>query len=283
MFAINETFLLHDSSSAILPSDGRRFYRGRNCLSSGNTSWSNPGPIPEDPPFWDDLFGGSLRIGLSAAKRSMKPALCVWALMSAIAAIYYLVPASHIAFTSLNDFQNATGILFPFFGMGLAVGLLAETAKVVMSKDRKWTSANTHNAAFNFVMFGIMGVTSYYRYPMQEAVFGTGTSWQVLASKVAFDQFAWTVFLANPYQALLLLWKNHHYSWRKVTSQIFPFKAFWGTKMLPMLITNWAFWIPMAAIVYCFPIELQLPLSILAVAIWVIIISILTATDHDEA
>lgn len=283
MFAINDTFLLHDSCRTILPTDGRRFYRGRNCLSQGATTWDTHQPIPEDPPFWDDLFDGSIRIGVSAAKRSMRPALCVWALMGAIAAIYYLVPTSHVAFSSLTAFQNATGILFPFFGMGLAVGLMAEAAKVIMSTDRKWKSANTHTAIFNFIMFGIMGITSYYRYPFQEDIFGTGNSWQVLASKVAFDQFIWTVIIANPYQALLYLWKNHHYSWREVTSQIFPFKAFWGTKMLPMLIANWAFWIPMATIVYCFPTDLQLPLSILAVAIWVIIISVMTSSKRDEA
>ncbi len=58
---------------------------------------------------------------------------------------------------------------------------------------------------------------------------------------------------------------------------MFPFKPFWGTKMLPVLVSNWAFWIPMASIVYCFPSDLQIPLSILAVTIWVLILSVLTA------
>jgi hypothetical protein len=56
-----------------------------------------------------------------------------------------------------------------------------------------------------------------------------------------------------------------------------PFKPFWGTKILPVLITNWAFWIPMVSIIYCFPAELQLPLAILAVTIWVLLLSILTS------
>jgi len=65
---------------------------------------------------------------------------------------------------------------------------------------------------------------------------------------------------------------NH---WKKLA----PVAAY----VLPVLITNWAFWIPMVAIIYCFPAELQLPLAILAVTIWVLLLSILTSDNNEEA
>jgi len=49
-----------------------------------------------------------------------------------------------------------------------------------------------------------------------------------------------------------------------------------------MLISNWAFWIPMAFLVYYFPPELQIPMAILAVTIWVILLSYLTAASQND-
>jgi hypothetical protein len=122
--------------------------------------------------------------------------------------------------------------------------------------------------------------TYFSNYDFQEQFFGVGTSFRVLVSKVLFDQFVWTVLIANPYQTIAYLWKNHRYRWSEVSSQMVPFKPFWGMKMLPVLVSNWAFWIPMASLVYCFPSDLQIPLSILAVTIWVLVLSVLTSTKR---
>jgi hypothetical protein len=279
MFIINESLFTKAGDIADAGSKGRRFHRGRNNLSGAVLDWGAQANIPSDPPYWVDLFDSSVRIGVIAAKKTMKPALLVWGLMAGIAASYYFVPASHGLFAGLIAVQKWMGVLFPSLGMGLSVGLLVEGVKVAVSKNKHWTRENTINALFNFAVFGMMGVTQYYRYAFQENFFGTGTSWRVLMPKVMFDQFVWTVFFANPYQCILYLWRNKGFSWKRVGSEVFPFKAFWGTRMLPVLISNWAFWIPMASIVYCFPSELQVPLAILAVSMWVMLLSVLTQKE----
>lgn len=260
----------------------RRHYRSRNHLVTELIDWNSGTPIPADQPYWDDMFGSSIRIGIMAAKRTFKPALLVWAVMAAIAALYYLVPASHVGFGWLVAIQKSMGIWFPSLGMGLSVGIIVEAVKVLSSKSRRWTRENSITALFNFAVFGIMGLTQHYRYAFQNDVFGSGHSFQELASKVAFDQFIWTVIFANPYQAVCYLWKNNSFSWRAVHRHMFPFRSFWGTQMLPVLITNWAFWIPMAFIIYYFPSDLQLPLSILAVTTWVMLLSVLTSLNRRE-
>jgi hypothetical protein len=45
--------------------------------------------------------------------------------------------------------------------------------------------------------------------------------------------------------------------------------------VLPVLVSNWLFWIPMVVLIYCFPTSLQLPLGILACAIWSLLIAAL--------
>lgn len=263
-------------------STSRRHYRSRNHLTIEAVDWNTGMSIPADPPHWDDMFGGSIRVGVMAAKRTFKPALAVWFTMAAIAAVYYLIPMSHGLFAWLLTIQKAMGVLFPSLGMGLSVGILVEVVKVLSSEKRRWTRENSITALFNFGVFGLMGVTHHYRYAFQNEVFGAGNSFQVLASKVAFDQFIWTVIVANPYQAICYLWKNNSFSWKAVHRHLFPFRSFWGTQMLPVLITNWAFWIPMAFIIYYFPPGLQLPLSILAVTTWVMLLSVLTSMNRRE-
>ena len=260
----------------------RRHYRGRNRMTAEIIDWNSGTPLPSDPILWDDMIGSSVRIGVMAAKKSLGPALAVWIVMASIATLYYLVPQSHGAFAFLVNLQNAMGVWFASVGMGLCVGILVELVKVGTSPNRMWTRENTVNALFNFAVFGVMGFTHHYRYDFQNEVFGAGNSFRELASKVAFDQFVWTVLIANPYQAVCFLWKNNHFSWKAVVDRMSPFRTFWGTQMLPVLISNWAFWIPMASIVYIFPPDLQLPLSILAVTTWVMLLSVLTSMNRRE-
>jgi hypothetical protein len=284
MFIIHQSLVADGPFFDDLEPKRRRHFRGRNDLAVTGVDWNTGANIPVDPPDWDDMIASSLRIGANAAKKTFKPAMLIWVAMIGIAALYYLAPATHVVFDAITAFQNKTGVYFASIGMGLAVGVLVECVKVLTSARKRWTRANTVNAVFNFVVFGIMGVTQYYRYAWQVEVFGAGNSFRELTTKVLFDQFIWTVLFANPYQAILYLWKNTGFSWKSVGELMFPFRTFWGTQMLPVLISNWAFWIPMAYLVYFFPAELQVPMAILAVAIWVMLLSFLTAnTRHDES
>lgn len=282
MFVLTDAHLSDSPISLAHHPSSHRYYRGRNQLGD-SIGWNQAPELATDAPFWDDMIGRSVREGLKAAHQSLKPAFLVWGIMALIAVLYYSVPATQIVFIKLEEIQQSLGLLFPFLGMGLSVGIMAETVKVLLSKEKKWTHANTINAVFNLLVFGALGVVQKYFYILQTILFGEGTDISVLLPKVLMDQFVFTVFFANPYQSVLYLWKNHSFSIKKVIDQIFPFKTFWGTRVLPVLITNWAFWIPMVAIIYSFPAVLQLPLAMLAVTIWVLLLSILTSETTDES
>jgi hypothetical protein len=53
--------------------------------------------------------------------------------------------------------------------------------------------------------------------------------------------------------------------------------------VLPVLVSNWCFWIPMSTLVYCFPTTLQLPLGILAVSIRSILLATLVKPADSAA
>ena len=44
-------------------------------------------------------------------------------------------------------------------------------------------------------------------------------------------------------------------------------------RMLPIVVTNWMFWIPAVTLVYSLPLPLQMPLNIFATAIWGVLVA----------
>ncbi len=284
MFIINEAIQANMLTPCAPPSS-RRHYRGRNIAPTGAGTWHYPPELPSDQPDWAEILEHSSRSGIKAARQSLVPACFVWGMMAIIAAAYYLMPSAAYFFDGLEFIQSRMGAWFPFFGMGLSVGLLAEMVRMLSSKDKRWTRANTINACFNLIVFGILGILQDFFYVWQTQWFGNGQNFRTLASKVMVDQLVWTVFFANPYQTILFIWKENHFKFSKVWESMRPIKTFWGMRMLPVLITNWAFWVPMVSIIYSFPIRLQLPLAILSVTIWVLLLTFLTSnqsTDHEN-
>ncbi len=56
--------------------------------------------------------------------------------------------------------------------------------------------------------------------------------------------------------------------------------TFFTERFLPVLVTNWMFWVPTVSFVYLMPTALQPPLAAFATAIWGILV---TALGHQEA
>jgi hypothetical protein len=96
-----------------------------------------------------------------------------------------------------------------------------------------------------------------------------------LAAKTLVDQFLYTPFLSNPMQTLAFLWKSEQFSFRRTVEKMRQFRQFYVLTVLPVLVSNWLFWIPMVVLIYCFPTSLQLPLGILACAIWSMLLTAL--------
>jgi hypothetical protein len=110
---------------------------------------------------------------------------------------------------------------------------------------------------------------------MQAHWFGAGRSPGILATKTLVDQFLYTPFLSNPMQTLAFLWKSEQFSFRRTVEKMRQFRQFYVLTVLPVLVSNWLFWIPMVLLIYCFPTSLQLPLGILACAIWSMLLTAL--------
>jgi hypothetical protein len=52
--------------------------------------------------------------------------------------------------------------------------------------------------------------------------------------------------------------------------------------MLPILVTNWMFWIPGVSLIYAMPLVLQTPLFIFATAIWGLLLPAVARQERAE-
>jgi hypothetical protein len=222
-----------------------------------------------------ELVLRSLQLGLNAARANFVPALLVQILMAGLVLSYFYLPIARPVFGILTDWNVHGGLLFSFFAMGITVGGLTETFSVYLHKNGRWTSEDLTNMSFNFVVFGVLGVMNSIFYQLQAHWFGAGRSPGILATKTLVDQFVYTPFLTNPMQTLAFLWKSERFSFRETIEKMRRFRQFYVLTVLPVLVSNWLFWIPMVILIYCFPTSLQLPLGILACAIWSMLVAAL--------
>ena len=229
------------------------------------------------------LVSRSLRLGLGAARANLVPALCVEALMVGLVLAYFYMPVARPFFNVLSDWNVRGGLTFSFIAMGATVGGLTETFIVYLHKGGRWNREDLVNMAFNFLVFGLLGVMNSGLYQLQARWFGAGRSLGTLALKTSVDQFIYTPFLSNPVQTLAFLWKAEDFSLRSTAAKLSHFKQLYVITVLPVLVSNWCFWIPMSALIYCFPTTLQLPLGILAVSIWSMLLATLVKPTDSAA
>ena len=225
----------------------------------------------------------SFRLGFDAVRANFVPALCVQALMMGLVLAYFYLPAAHPFFNILTDWNVRGGLPFSFLAMGVTVGGLTEAFTVYLHKGGRWTREDLSNMAFNFLVFGLLGVMNSLFYQLQARWFGAGRSFETLALKTFVDQFIYTPFLNNPCQTLAFLWKGEGFSFRSTIAKLSGFKQFYVITVLPVLVSNWCFWIPMSVLIYCFPTTLQLPLGILAVSIWSMLLAALVKPANSGA
>jgi hypothetical protein len=219
--------------------------------------------------------------GARAGRQNLRPMLALQAVIIVIVLLYYFCPATRPAFTQISAWQRAGGVLAAMVASGIGAGLLAQTSMVYFQNSGRWTWPHVRDALFGFTFYFFSGGIVFEFYRLQAYMFGDDPSLLVVLKKTAVDQFIYSVFWSTPTQSILFRWHNLHYSgralWRELDGD------FVIERMLPVLVTNWIFWIPVITLIYFLPLVLQMPLAIFATAIWVLLLSALSRQPGAKA
>lgn len=200
--------------------------------------------------------------------------LALQAAMAMVVATYYCWPAGAAILARYAAWQHAGGVLAAALATALAGGVLSELSRVYFQDKGRWTLTHVDNMVFNVVLFFICGGLVYEFYGWQAIWFGEGATWSVLIHKILVDQFIYTVIVSTPLYAFATRWHGLRYSGTKLWQELGV--NFITERMLPVLVTNWMFWLPGVTLIYSMPSILQTPLFIFATAIWGLLLPAVT-------
>jgi hypothetical protein len=213
----------------------------------------------------------AFRKGIRSTTENVAAMSVLLAAMSSLVVIYYFWPAGAALLSRYGQWQHAGGVVRAGLVGGLAGGVLSELSVIYVRDQGRWNVNHLENMAYRFAIFFFGGMVVAEFYEWQSIWFGDGLSWRVLLPKVLVDQFIFSVIWSTVYQTLTFRWQVLRYSrsrlWRELDG------TFVIERMLPVMVTNWMFWIPGVTLIYSMPLLLQMPLNVFATAIWSLLLA----------
>jgi hypothetical protein len=217
--------------------------------------------------------------GREAVVRNWMPIVVIQGVAFAIVIVYNQSNEVQRLADSLETWKVRGGIPFAFLAGAIAGGVVPEIAKFVTGRLRRFDRTWFADSLFNAFAYGLIGILVDLFYRLQTLMFGSGRDLGTLVLKTVVDMAIFSPLIAIPFTIWL-------YECRKLASFWQPLRAlftiqFLESKVMPVLISAWAFWIPILLLVYSLPTNLQFCFSILAEAAWSIIFVFMATRPSD--
>lgn len=211
----------------------------------------------------------SLRLGIAGARTNLWPGMVLWFFGLVLVVSYYQAPVVSSLFDQVGRFKDEFAPWFAILSTALFGSLIPWLAQALFLPQSKRQPFRQVPPLFLF--WGIHGWQVDGLYRLQSHLFGTGIDPLTIVLKTFVDQFVWVPFLAVPQVLLSYLLIEHELSLAKF--RIALARKGYLRRAIPLIIANWVVWIPSVALVYLFPLPLQLPLQNIILALWCLIIS----------
>jgi hypothetical protein len=194
---------------------------------------------------------------------------------------YFHHPATGEALGRLAELKQRTGYVYTAVSAMIGGALIPEILRILFFQKGRIQPRNAANLAFTLPFWSIMSIAVDLFYQLQARLFGTGVDVGTVAIKVLVDQLGYTALFATPVTCILYDWKQQGYHPRTLLRVFQP--EYYRNVAFPVLITNWAVWIPLLAVLYCLPLSLQVPLFGLALSLWVLLYTWISESRHGRS
>lgn len=196
----------------------------------------------------------SIEPGFQTLAQLWKPFLAIQLLGLAIVLSYfYWLPVTR-AFDAVADLKTGVGIAFAAISMPIACGLLPELFKTITRVERGWPRSRFSFMLHNALLFVVLGVVVEYFYLWMNGWLGTSKSAGTVLAKVSIDQFLYSTIFAVPAIAFSFTWRNRGY---RLGAALRDVDSNWFLReVIPVLLVNWTYWIPMGTLMYTLPTKL---------------------------
>jgi hypothetical protein len=221
-----------------------------------------------------------LGAGKEALRRFYRPFVLIQAVAVALVAAYHFDARVRAVCAALAAWKTAGGLPLAAATAAFAGGILPELAKLVAQRGSASLRGRGREIAFHVAFFAFNGIVVDVLYRTEARMFGAGTDLRTVAVKTAFDQFVftppWLVVIVT-----LFLWRAQRFSFAATRTALGP--GFFRERVLPLLLPDWLFWIPMVSAIYALPSPLQFLLFVLALAAWSLIMVVIAGGGATES
>jgi len=189
---------------------------------------------------------------------------------------YYFHPPTREVLTHLEGWREHYGLLFSAISTPIFAAVIPLFLQTLQRSSR--SKATLGQLPFLVALWSLKGMEIDLFYRLQAWMFGTGTDVATIATKVVIDQFVYVVFWAGPTTILPYAYKDAGYSVQGARQLLGP--NWIRNRLLPVMVSNWAVWIPAVAIIYCLPTALQLPMQNIVLCMWMLMFMFLTGQEQ---
>jgi len=221
-----------------------------------------------------------LAAGLGALRRFWRPFLLIQASALALGLSYAFSDRVRAACAAIAAWRTAGGWPLTMVTGAVAGGLMPELAKLLTDRARTWRAARIPEVLFNTAFFAVNGLVIDGLYRGEALLFGDDARVTTVMAKTAFDQFVftplWLVVIV-----VVFLFRRRGFSWAATRPALRA--GFYRQRVLPLLIPNFCFWIPIVSIVYALPGPLQFLMFAFALAAWSLIMVFVASQDDDAS
>ena len=217
------------------------------------------------------------RAGLHSARALFRPGLLLQSGALALVLAYYCLPAAHGLFTQLAGWRTGGGYLFSALAGAVCGGVLPFFYLRLHPATRP---AYPWPHLFFFALFWAWkGAEVDLWYRVLALLFGNGTGPATIIPKILADQFGYNLLYAAPVGNLCFAWKDAGFRWAPVAADLRQGR-WYARRILPVLLSLWAVWIPVVACVYALPPALQIPLFNVVLCFWSLLFAHITARQN---
>lgn len=224
-----------------------------------------------------NYFQKAVQTGVKAAKANVLPACVLQAAGISLILLYFNHAGTREFLNEIGRLNRANSPYFAIFVTMIFGGAIPLCVDAIKRRKKGMPSYSVLQIVFTLVIWGFNGALVEWLYSTQSKIFGDDLTFFTVLKKVLVDQLIWVPLFPIPFFAMMYLWRDQHFSLSGVQSALArkPFLS----RIIPMVIANWAVWVPAVSVIYSFPPDLQLPLMNLVLVIWSLILTFFTKEE----
>ena len=218
--------------------------------------------------------------GWRSARTLFIPGLALQATALGVVLSYYYLPAARAWFAQLALWRNEGGYLFSALASALCGGLFPFLYLRYSATDR--TAYPWPHVLFFTSFWAWKGAEVDLLYRSLTFIYGSEANITTVVRKVLTDQFVFNLLYAAPMGNLIFAWKDAGFRWTPVFADIRA-GEWYSRRVLPVLISVWALWIPVVSCVFALPSAMQIPLFNVVLCFWSLLFAHITTHQKGVA